>query len=521
MRLLREVAVAALLVPGPALAASVQVTASIAGEDASQTKYNVTVENTGTTALTGFSARVYVDLTEVFAAGKTAVCVERYDPGAFTCTLVQYSGNIYYAKLDYATFSLAAGDDIDYKITLRTNDFSNNWNASNDYSRLGLTTAASVTTRIPVYQGSTRLYGTDPGGAATPTPTPTPAGPTNTPTPTHTPTPTPTPTPTLTPTPTPTPSGPLPTPTPTPVNTPVPVFTQNFDGLATGSTWLSSCKWNKHTSVTASCGVTSKCLRIKQDPFCTEPPLFPLPDVPDRPTYGDVPPCQMCSPYYTNTGTDVVQAVQSLTRGDEYSLSYDLYFEPGYDWARGGKLPGLSAKEWDSGCSIEGDGLPTDPGPARWSVRLMWRANGTNELYVYDQDRVPGACGTRSPTSITFATGQWYAITIYVKLNTTSASSDGIAALYINGQLAREETGIRFRANTTNDSRINQIFFSTFFGGNESKRLYCLSHPGEAPYCTTPDPTPNVSWVPANISYLRFDNMVVHPGLRIRPSPGQ
>lgn len=151
----------------------------------------------------------------------------------------------------------------------------------------------------------------------------------------------------------------------------------------------------------------------------------------------------------------------------------------------------------------------------------MWRANGTNELYVYDQSRVPGACGTRSPTPVTFTTGRWYAITIYVKLNTTATASDGIAGLYIDGQLARQETGVRFRAETTSSSRINQIFFSTFYGGNESKRLYCEANPGSSPYCTNPDPFPGVSWVPNNVSYLRFDNMAVYPGLRVRTAAGQ
>jgi hypothetical protein len=311
------------------------------------------------------------------------------------------------------------------------------------------------------------------------------------------------------------------TPTPPARSTARPVFAQAFDSLSTGSTWLSSCKWNKHTRVTDACGVSGKCLRIKQDPFCKEPPLFPLPPVSERPSYPANPPCEVCSPYYTNTGTDVVQQVQPLALADEYTLNYDIYFEPGYDWARGGKLPGLSAKEWDSGCSIEGDGLPTDPGPARWSVRLMWRAGGATELYVYDQDRVPGACGTRSPTAIPFTTGRWYAISIYVKLNSTSATNDGIAALYINGQTARYETGIKFREEISSNSRINQIFFSTFFGGNESKRLYCQQHPGEAPYCTNPDPTPDASWVPAGIAWLRFDNMAVYPGLRVRAAPGQ
>jgi len=148
--------------PTPPPSGTVQVSAAIAGEDDSQTKYNVTVKNNGTSGLTGFSARVYVDLSEVFAAGKTATCVERYDPVAFTCTLVQYSGNVYYANLNYGTYSLAAGASIEYKITVRTSDFSGFWNPANDYSRAGLTATYSVTTRIPVYQGTTLLSGTNP-----------------------------------------------------------------------------------------------------------------------------------------------------------------------------------------------------------------------------------------------------------------------------------------------------------------------------------------------------------------------
>jgi hypothetical protein len=300
-----------------------------------------------------------------------------------------------------------------------------------------------------------------------------------------------------------------------------PVYAQDFEGLATGSAWLSGCKWKKHVHVEDGCGVGgSKCLRIAQDPVNKEPPLFPLPPVDERPPY---PPGSngVCEPYYTNTATDVVQAVQPVPLGDEYSLDYDLYFEPGYDWARGGKLPGLSGKEWDSGCSVEGDGIPTDPGPARWSVRMMWRAAATNELYVYDQDRAAGACGTRSPTPLLFETGRWIPVTIFVKLNSAPDAHDGVAQMYLDGQLAREESGIRFRAELSDDSRINQIFFSTFFGGNESKRLYCLQHPGEAPYCVVPDPTPTLTWVPAQLSYVRFDNLAVYSGLRVRHAPGQ
>ncbi|HEY0713625.1 MAG TPA: hypothetical protein VGF45_13180, partial [Polyangia bacterium] len=298
------------------------------------------------------------------------------------------------------------------------------------------------------------------------------------------------------------------------------VFSQNFDSLAVDSTWLKSCKWNKHVRVREGCGVGgSKCLRIAHDPDNREPPLFPLPLPEERPPYpaGST---GVCAPYYTNTGTDVVQALQPLPPADEYSLLYDIFFENGYDWARAGKLPGLTAQEWDSGCSTDSDGLPTDPGPNRWSVRVMWRDLGTTELYVYDQDRLPGACGLRAATPIPFATGKWMALSIYLRLNSGAATKDGEARMYIDGKLARAETGLRLRAETAGRSQIRNIFFSTFFGGNESKRLYCMRQPDDQAFCAVKDPRIEVTWVPKNVSVVSFDNIAVYPGLRIRKAPG-
>ena len=152
---------------------------------------------------------------------------------------------------------------------------------------------------------------------------------------------------------------------------------------------------------------------------------------------------------------------------------------------------------------------------------MMWRAAATNELYVYDQDRAAGACGTRSPTPLLFETGRWIPVTIFVKLNSAPDAHDGVAQMYLDGQLAREESGIRFRAELSDDSRINQIFFSTFFGGNESKRLWCMTHPDDPMYCAVKDPMIETSWVPKTVSYVDFDNIAVYPGLRVRTKPGQ
>src|SRR5262249_52333186 len=137
----------------------------------------------------------------------------------------------------------------------------------------------------------------------------------------------------------------------------------------------------------------------------------------------------------------------------------------------------------------------------RWSVRLMWRAGGTNELYVYEQGREAGACGTRSPTMIPFQTGRWTAVSVHVRLNTPRSAHDGRAQMEIDGRLAREARDIQFRSTTGSRSRISNIFFSTFYGGNEQKRLWCndtshRSHPDWMRYCGMADPMADVTWRP-------------------------
>ncbi|MEC5399017.1 polysaccharide lyase [Uliginosibacterium sp. H1] len=182
-----------------------------------------------------------------------------------------------------------------------------------------------------------------------------------------------------------------------------------------------------------------------------------------------------------------------IPSGKEYSFSYDLMFENGWEWVRGGKLPGLAATVHDSGCS-------QSPGTDKWSARIMWRADADNETYVYRQGRAPGVCGDRTASNRKFVVGSYQAVTVYVKVNSTASTSDGIVRLYINGALAAEQSGVKFRAVGTTASEVSNIMFSTFFGGTNKA--------GDA------------TWSPSKTVYARFDNLVVTPGLRVRAAPG-
>lgn len=56
-------------------------------------------------------------------------------------------------------------------------------------------------------------------------------------------------------------------------------------------------------------------------------------------------------------------------------LSYELSFDKGFDWVKGGKLPGIRGGPSVTGCS--GGKEPT--GSDCFSTRLMWRKDGAGE----------------------------------------------------------------------------------------------------------------------------------------------
>ncbi len=310
----------------------------------------------------------------------------------------------------------------------------------------------------------------------------------------------------------------------------------------------------------------------------------------------------------TNTATDVIQAnidiTGSITGKDKatakaipskaYTLSYRLYFEPGFDFAKGGKLPGLAAAAFDSGCSEDGN---ANRQPSNWSERLMWRANGRLQLYSYDQSRASGSCGVEKtidalagdpqfelPGAIPkddkfrLEAGVWYTVRVAVRVNDNDSvtylrdasgnpvkDADGylqptggngevsLAIRTADGSAERlvilPNVALRDECNgpcpkTVPDSQgawVNGVFFSTFFGGNETKRTTCVDSaqstltsvvPAKMP--SMPGLTqgafdqlcasqmnaaifPKLTWNPQTLSAARFDNFVVNQGYTNAP----
>lgn len=385
------------------------------------------------------------------------------------------------------------------------------------------------------------------------------------------------------------------------------VYQQTFDALPVGL-WKKNLDGSKikahpeNIGVTEGCGPDgSSCLRvvyrhadgIHKQPFSS--PVFTGSGASIEWTPSDA--------GHTNTSTDVLQAninIDGSTDGksdaDEkaipgraYTLTYDLFFEPGFDFAKGGKLPGLAAAEFDSGCSEEGSAKRQN---GNWSERLMWRANGRLQLYSYDQSRKSGGCGVEKtidevegdpkfeqpgvvPQNDKFRLlpGVWYHVMLSVRVNDNDSvtylmDAEGKPALDENGelqplggngavslniqsadgkqkrQLVFSGVAVRDECNgtcpaTVPDSpgtQVNGLFFSTFFGGNETKRTTCIDLQQSSltelvaakppTYATltqerfdqlcrsqmNPAIFPVLTWDPQTPSAARFDNFVVKTG---------
>lgn len=167
------------------------------------------------------------------------------------------------------------------------------------------------------------------------------------------------------------------------------------------------------------------------------------------------------------------------------TISFDVFFEQGFEFVRGGKLGfGLRGGSGTTGCApIAPDG---------WSARIMWGEDGTFEVYYYHQDRESN-CGDRvyaivAGETVKLQAEQWYKMSLYVKVNDLE-ESNGEVALFLDGAVVGNRTGIRWRAPCSGadcqNSDVTRVSLSTFYGGSDA------------------------SWAPSKTTYALYDNVEV------------
>jgi len=134
-------------------------------------------------------------------------------------------------------------------------------------------------------------------------------------------------------------------------------------------------------------------------------------------------------------------------------LTYELRFQPGFAFNRGGKLPGLFGGSEYSGCTGS-----TSQG---FSTRMMWGRNGTFFLYAYFADRTT-ECGEVQGSGVAYANpGQWHRIEQRIRLN-TPGQRDGAITVLVDGQMIAALT----EREITSGPLIDGLAFHTFFGGS-------------------------------------------------------
>jgi hypothetical protein len=154
-----------------------------------------------------------------------------------------------------------------------------------------------------------------------------------------------------------------------------------------------------------------------------------------------------------------VQAYLRLASGsyDQARLRYYVRFQPGFDFVKGGKLPGLYG-----GTITAGRKIPN--GTNGFSTRYMWRTGGAGEVYAYLPSSVEHGTSL-GRGSWQFIPGHWALTEQEVRLN-TPGQADGSITVWVNGTQVFQQGGLVYR--TTPSLKIDGLFFSTFFGGGDS-----------------------------------------------------
>ncbi|KAG8933536.1 hypothetical protein FRC02_011647 [Tulasnella sp. 418] len=159
-----------------------------------------------------------------------------------------------------------------------------------------------------------------------------------------------------------------------------------------------------------------------------------------------------------------------LTKGTEILFSYSVYFEPGFQFNMGGKLPGLYGGSSD-GVAVSCSGGRKDNNC--FSLRLMWRTGGEAELYAYLPPGEPanekichGSCPYGASVGrgkFKWQTGKWNTIAERVKLNDVG-KANGEVEIYYGGKSVILLTGVVIR--TSENSLVRGLQMQTFFGGH-------------------------------------------------------
>ena len=192
-------------------------------------------------------------------------------------------------------------------------------------------------------------------------------------------------------------------------------------------------------------------------------------------------------PNDNDTPACAAQIIQPLVKtADTMWSAYDIFFEDGFEFQLGGKLPGLCGGKCYTGNAMPetGDG---------WSARIMWRKDGNavQLIYFMGQESVYGddfkwdLNGTIPQKQ--FTAGTWHRIVNKVSMNTIASpgngDKNGRVQTWLDGELALDVDTLRLRDYDT--VKVDKFYLSTFHGGSSAE------------------------WAPTHDCFIRYDNFTV------------
>ena len=192
-------------------------------------------------------------------------------------------------------------------------------------------------------------------------------------------------------------------------------------------------------------------------------------------------------PNDNDTPACAAQIIQPLVKtADTMWSAYDIFFEDGFEFQLGGKLPGLCGGKCYTGNAMPktGDG---------WSARIMWRKDGNavQLIYFMGQESVYGddfkwnLNGTIPQKQ--FTTGTWHRIVNKVSMNTIASpgngDKNGRVQTWLDGELVLDVDTLRLRDYDT--VKVDKFYLSTFHGGSSAE------------------------WAPTHDCFIRYDNFTI------------
>ncbi len=150
---------------------------------------------------------------------------------------------------------------------------------------------------------------------------------------------------------------------------------------------------------------------------------------------------------------------QGMAGATSACLSYSVFVPPGFDFGKGGELPGLFG-----GQAYEPT-IPAD-GANGFASRLKWGVNGRTDLSLQASNAKTGATSPLSGGGFLMPREKWVSIEQETVLN-TPGKSDGVARIWVDGELKGERPKIAWRKEPA--LTLSGVINDVWYGGLGSK----------------------------------------------------